>query len=138
MRRVRDDRRRRARNVRLGIVDSSVERLEARQRQRRVLRLADEHAVDLRRALHRLRRRRRRVRTEAEHRRAEMALISPIAATSASSVGVVLGNRISVGLKPSRSSCAIRSSTDRRSAVRSTSRISQPASRSSVASSASV
>ena len=30
-----------------------------------------------------------------------------ISATSASSVGVVLGNRISVGLKPSRSSCAI-------------------------------
>ena len=40
-----------------------------------------------------------------------------IAATSASSVGVVLGNSISVGVKPSASSRAIRSATERRSAV---------------------
>ena len=35
------------RNVRLGIVAEPIERLERRQREQAVFRLADEHAVDL-------------------------------------------------------------------------------------------
>ena len=54
------------------------------------------------------------------------ALSLAMAATSASSVGVVLGKMISVGTNPSRSSRAITSSIDSRSAVASISRTSQP------------
>jgi hypothetical protein len=61
-----------------------------------------------------------------------------ICATSASSVGVVLGNRISVGTNPSRSSRAITSSIESRSAVASIRRTAHPAPRSSAAARASV
>jgi hypothetical protein len=61
-----------------------------------------------------------------------------MAATSASSVGVVVGNRISVGAKASCSSRAITPSIESFAAVASISRTSQPALRRSDAMSASV
>ena len=51
-----------------------IQAVEAGQRERGVFRLADEHPVDVRRAQHRRLRRRRGVRPETEHRRAEVRL----------------------------------------------------------------
>ena len=93
-------------HVRLGMSPSAIERVERASCSDGVLRLADEHAV---------------------HRGARAIdsagavdacgpkqnigapkrfLSTAIAATSASSVGVVVGKTISVGANPSRSSCA--------------------------------
>ena len=64
--------------------------------------------------------------------------MAPMAATSASSVGVVVGKMMSEGVKPLASSRAIMSSVVTRSAVASISLTSQPRARSSDASNASV
>ena len=131
---MRYDRAVRARQVRLGIVAEPIERVERGELQRRASSGSPTNMPSTcRRPRHRLRRRRRGVRAEAEHRRA----VALLQRRHRRDVGIerrrgASGKTISVGVKPSRSSRAIdlrRSSS--RSAVASISRTSQPASRSS-------
>ena len=139
VRAVRHDVCRRVRHVRLGISPSRSSESRRGERDQRLFRLADEHAVDVRRALHRLRRRRRRVRAEAEHRRAELLLeLAPSRRrrrrASASCSGTGSASAEALAIEPRDD---VRRSTGARRSRRS-SRTSQPASRSSEASSASV